>query len=292
MKRASIFLIALLIASAAEAQKQPIEADYCIYRIPASALKRVPVFLQATADSTQRVVLPGADLFAQSVAFKIREMLGAHDSQLAEADSAVAWTRLWGEVNVTLHREGKPTWTVPEWSARADTIPRSSISLLVRAIKGVIEDGELVPYPEGATADSISFSLSLVNPTVTEKGKVLPVVARQPIPVFSIALAWERSAEMITSPRIDYPTFSRSIGSAGGVRLAYTVNRSGRAEPETIKEMWPAGVERPQGDLLRSYEQFLRAVKRGLPSATFAPAMIGGCTVKQVVQQYFEFKFR
>ncbi len=261
-----------------------------MYRIPRSFFKRVPVFLQATSDTANRVALPSADLFAQSVAFKIRDMLGTKGSQLAEADSAVDWSRLWGEVIVSLQRDGKPTWAVPEWSSRADTIPRSSISLLIRAIQGVVADGEMVPYPEGVSADSVSFSLSLVNPTVTEKGTILPVEARQPVAVFSIAMAPEKSVQVIESPHISYPEYSRSIGSIGGVRLTYVVDKSGRVEPESIKEVWPAGVARPTGQLLLAYEAFLRAVKRGLPSAKFAPAMIGSCPVKQVVQHFIEFK--
>jgi len=284
--------LVLLIAGAAPAlaQKQPYETDSCIYRIPASSLKRVPVFLQATADSTMKAVLPSADLFAQSVAFRIREILGARDAHLVEADSVVAWNRLWGEANVTLHKGGKPTWSVPEWSMRADTIPRSSIALLLNAISQVVDEGEMVSYPEGVDADSIPFSLSLVNPTVTEKGAILPVEARQPIAVFSIATAPERSVRVIESPHVQYPEYSRWLRSIGGVRMTYVVNKTGRVEPATIKEMWPIGLERPTGQLLLAYEAFLRAVKRGIPSARFSPAMIGSCPVNQVVQQFFEFK--
>jgi hypothetical protein len=290
MNRVLCCCLLLFVATNAESQKQPVELDSCIHRIPSSSLKRVPVFLQATADSAERLVLPSADFLAQDVAFKIREVLGATGPQLAEGDSAVDWSRLWGEVIVTLHRDAKPTWKVPDWSMRADTIARSSISLLVRAIKAVVDEGELIPYPDGVPGDSISFSLSLVNPTVTEKGKILPVVARQPIPVFSIAIAWERSAEVIKPPPVSYPEYSRSIRAIGGVRLTYVVNKSGRVEPETIKEAWPAGVAKPQGQLLLAYEAFLRAVQRGVPSAKFSPAMVGGCPVRQVVQQYFDFR--
>jgi len=285
-----MLMLLLVLPVSTEAQKQPIEADSCLYRIPRSSLKRVPVFLQATADSVNKAVLPSADLFAQSVAFKIREILGTKGSQLAEADSVVDWSRLWGEVIVNLRRSAQPTWSVPEWSARADTIPRSSISLLIRAIKGVVEDGEMIPYPQGISADSISFSLSLVNPIVTDKGKILPVDARQPVAVFSIAMAPEKSVQVIEAPKISYPEFSSSIRSIGGVRVTYVVNKSGRVEPETLKEVWPSGIDKPTGQLLRAYEAFLRAVKHGLPSAKFAPATIGGCPVKQVVQQFVEFK--
>ena len=77
MNRVFRGVLLLFAATRLEAQKQPMIVDSCIYRIPAKSLTRVPVFLQATADSSVKVVLPGADLFAQSVAFQIRDMLGA-----------------------------------------------------------------------------------------------------------------------------------------------------------------------------------------------------------------------
>ena len=110
MNRVLCCCLLLFVATNAESQKQPVELDSCIHRIPSSSLKRVPVFLQATADSAERLVLPSADFLAQDVAFKIREVLGATGPQLAEGDSAVDWSRLWGEVIVTLHRDAKPTW--------------------------------------------------------------------------------------------------------------------------------------------------------------------------------------
>ena len=292
MKRVFFSLVLLLLAGRSHAQNQPIEEDSCIDRIPASAFKRVPVFLQATADSAQRAVLPGAELFGQSVAFKIREMLGTREPQMAEGDSVVRWTRLSGSILVTLHRGAGLTWSAQEWSVPADTIQRSSMSLLYRAVEAVLNDGEFIQYPDAVDADSVFFSLSLVNPTVTEQGKMVPVVARHPIPIFSLAIPWEKPIRVIKNPRVEYPTFSQSIGSVGGVRVEYYVDKSGRAEPQTMKEVWPAGIPKPTGDLLTAYTEFLRAVKRGLPSARFSPAIVGGCPVKKVVDHFFEFKFR
>ena len=290
MKLALAFLITLLPAVPVEAQKQPIEPDSCLYRIPANAFKRVPVFLEATADSASRAILPGADLFAQSVAFRLRALLGGSESKLAEADSTIDWSRLWGEVVVTLHKDGAPTWAIPEWSSRDSDHPRSALRFLRNAIQDVVASGETVSFPDGFSGDSITFGLSLVHPRVMKDLKVIPVKGRQPVPVFTMAVAWEKSVELTKFPHIVYPEVSRSLGAIGNVQISFAVNKQGRADMETVKEVWPATLRRPTGELRNAYDAFLRAVIRGLPSARFSPAVIGGCVMNQKVVQTFDFK--
>jgi hypothetical protein len=284
----ALFLL-FISGSRAAAQKQPVEPDACVSKIPASEFKRVPVFLEATADAQSRGILPSADFFAQSVAFKLRELTGGSESQLAEADSLINW-RIWGEVLVTVHRDGPLSLRVPEWSVGADALRGSSLKLLKRAVESVIASGESIALPPGSWSDSVTFGLSLVNPRVTKERKIIPVKARQAIPVFTIPVAWEKSVELTRNPNIVYPEFSRLLRSIGMVRLAFAVDKDGRVDPASIRELWPVGVERPTGDLGKSYEAFRRNVIRDLPTARFSPAVIGGCVVKQIVHQEFEFK--
>jgi len=291
MKRLLMVLIFSLPALPAAAQKQPIEVDSCLYRIPASAFKRVPVFLEATADSASRAILPGADLFAQSVAFKVREFVGGSESKLTEADTVIDWSRMWGEVIVTVHRDRPLAWRAPEWSSRADTLPRSAVRMVKRAIEAVVAGGEGVTLPEGVSGDSLTFGLSLVYPRVTKEGQVIPIKARQPVPVFTMAVAWEKSVEVTRNPRIVYPEISRSMGAIGNVRLAFAVTRQGEADMTTVKELWPPALKRPTGELRNAYDAFLRSVIRALPTAKFSPAVIGGCVMNQMVEQTFSFKF-
>jgi hypothetical protein len=290
MKRAFILALSVGLASPAAAQKQPIAPDSCLYTIASNAFKRVPVFLEATQqDGASRAILPSADFFTQSVAFRIRELLGVGNSKLAEADSVVDWKTLWGEVVVTVRRDAAPTWSVKEWSGRADTSRHSSLRILQNALKGVIGSGEFVAIPDGI-GDSASFGMSFVNPRVTKEGKLIPVKARQAVPVFSLLVPWDKSVELTKSPNIHYPEIARSLRGIGAVRLAFMVDKSGRADIETVKEVWPADKTRPKGEALLAYEAFLRAVKRDLPSARFSPAIIGGCVMNQMVQQTFEFE--
>ena len=288
MKRAIVFLL-MLTASSAAAQKQPIAADSCFASIPASAFKRVPVFLEATQqDSASRAILPNADFFTQAVAFRIRELLGAKDSKLVEADSAINWGTLWGEVVVTVKKDAPIAWSVQAWSGRADSSERSSLRVLKRAIADVVTNGESVILPDGM-GDSASFGMSFVHPRVTKEGKIIPVNARQAIPVFTLLVPWDKSVELTKFPSIAYPEISRSFGAIGSVRLAFLVDKSGRPDAENAKEVWPQDKPRLTGQTLRAYEAFVRAVKRDLPTARFSPAVIGGCVVNQMVEQSFNF---
>jgi hypothetical protein len=99
----------------------------------------VPVFLEATQhDSASRAILPNADFFTQAVACRIRELLGAKDSKLVEADSAINWGTLWGEVVVTVKKDAPLRWNVKAWSGRADSTERSSLRVLKKAIADVV----------------------------------------------------------------------------------------------------------------------------------------------------------
>ena len=290
LKHAPVLLLCALYAVPAGAQKQPIEIDSCLYRIPATAFKRVPVFLEATADPASRAILPGADLFTQSVAFKLRELVGGDETRLAEADSSIWWASLWGEVTVTVDRRAPLTWRVAEWSAGADTLPRSALAALRKAIEAVAASGESIPLPEGKET-SWTFGMSLTNPLVTKQGKLIPVKGRQPVPVFTLLVPWEQPVEMIRLPQLEYSEFAKRLGATGSVRLSFTVDKSGRADPESVKEIFLAGEKRPVGEDRVYADSFIRAVKRALPSAKFAPANIGGCALNQVVQQVFDFRW-
>jgi hypothetical protein len=196
---------------------------------------------------------------------------------------------LWGEVVVTVKKDAPPTWSVKAWSGRADSSERSSLRILRRAIADVIANGESVMLPDGI-GDSATFGMSFVNPRVTKEGKIIPVKVRQPVPVFSLLVPWDKAVELTRFPDIKYPEISRSFGAIGSVRLAFLVDKAGRPDAENAKEIWPPDKPRLTGRTLLAYEAFLRAVKRDLPSGRFSPAVIGGCVVDQMVEQTFEFK--
>jgi len=280
----------LLIAPAAAAQHAPISVNECVRSIKPSELKRVAVFLQATpSDSASKVILPGADLFTQTAAIRIRELLGGSDSKLPAGDSAVSWYSLFGELDVTVKPDGSFTWRTAEWGASADSIERSSLVLLSRVLSDLKGMNESVQWPDGVKRDSIVFNMSLITPGITKDRVVVPVTARQPIPAFTIGMPWESPVDYKDGPHIKYPSNARSIGAIGGVRLEFVVKADGKVDMKSVKEKWQPNERRPTPDERELYVQFLQAVKDGLRSATYKPAVIGGCAVDRLVQQFFSF---
>ena len=82
---------------------------------------------------------------------------------------------------------------------------------------------------------------------------------------------------------------ARANPEINSVRLAFTVNQLGRAVVESVQELWPGDTPLPFGPQRMAYDALTRAVKAGLTSARYAPAMIGGCRVDRVVTQRFDF---
>src|SRR2546423_4621692 len=88
----------------------------------------------------------------------------------------------------------------------------------------------------------------------------------------------EKPAEMLQdSPKPKSPSVLESSGIAGEVQAQFVVNSSGKADMDSFKV------------LKSTNELFTQAVKNVLPRMKISPAMIGGKTVNQLVQQSFQF---
>lgn len=282
----------MLHASAVMAQDFLTLSDSCVNNIPASARSRVPVFIEASAPVDPLGLLPQADFFTQAVGVRIRELLGGQGPDLPEADSVLAWNLLWGQLTVTAHQNQKPTWSMRSKSNGVDSLPHSALGLLRRAVEDVVASGETIMMPENASPDSMDFGLSFLAPTVDRSGKTIPLKARQPIPVFTIAVAWTRPVEVKRNPVIDYPSPIGLKKYVGTVKLGYVVDPTGRVDASTIEDLWPPGVAQPSPDILRAYNGFVAAARNGLATARFSPASIGGCVVSQRVLHSFQFEIR
>ena len=279
----------LLITTPVFAQQQPITPDACLDRLPENVFKRVPVFLDVSGELYSDSALPGIDLFAQSVGFKIREMLGSSDgSALPEADSVVDWKKVWGAVSVTVPRDGPIMWDVPMWSFGADTSTKSSLGIVVRALKAVVDAGEQVAFPDGYKYDRIVFSLSLMHPRVSKDGRIVPLQIRQPLPVFSLKVPWSTSARMDAFPRIDLSEIHGNL-SGTSVTLAFAIDKSGKVDQESVQEFTPPRWRIPPGVDSNSYNAYVRALKRDLHTGRFTAAVVGGCTVRTTTLQRFDY---
>jgi len=88
----------------------------------------------------------------------------------------------------------------------------------------------------------------------------------------------DKPVTLRTSVNPRYPTALKSTGVSGEVWVQFVVDETGRVEMGTFKSLKSSGSE------------FTAAVKESLPTWRFDPATRQGRTVKQVVQQAFEFK--
>ena len=88
----------------------------------------------------------------------------------------------------------------------------------------------------------------------------------------------ERPAAMLDeSPKPKYPAVLESSGIAGEVQAQFVVLETGKADMDSFKV------------LKSTNELFTQAVKNVLPRMRFSPAQIGGKSVRQLVQQSFQF---
>lgn len=273
-------------------------APDCLGAIPASALTRVPVYLEASTDSASRRILPVADTLTLLVARVMTASFGP-GAPLPDAAGFVHWRQLDGGVQVTVHRDGRFTLSLPHPTGedsvsgmRPDTAFNEARNLIMQALMVVRDAGVAVSWPAGASGDSLRFHVAYVRPSVAHDGTVQPLEARFAVPVFTVPVPWEREVAVQRMPTPRYPETSRSRGSEATIILRFVVDSTGRAKPGTARDQWPEGRPRPRGELAQFYRLFVRSAVESLADAQFVPALIGGCAVDQVAEMPFVFGLR
>src|SRR5512133_80990 len=228
----------------------------CFDRIPRAAYTRVAVYgVTATSDSTlspraRHQLLGAADALLQSVAERVRATLrGEHASAVDSlpfgertlGDSLHVWRGVGGALELTAHRDGQVSWSIPP-SAQGDT---TAVSLLARTLESMRSSGDaMVAWasdPSVLTPEFAHFEFSLVWTTVDSAGRSQqPALDRRAEPLFSMLTPWFEavSAKKLASP--DYPDAALSDGFAGTVIMQFVVNTAGRAESRTAHDLWPA----------------------------------------------------
>lgn len=279
---------------ASAAQVPATDEEKCLAGIPAAALTRVPVYLEATPATSSRPLLPVADTIASVAARLIRASFAAGDT-LPHGDELLNWQQLDGGLVVALHRNGRFSWSPTPADrntvvrAAPDTTTNPARILLAQALSVVRDAGVHAGWPPDSIGDSLLFRLAYVRASVTQRGTVEPPKARAAFPVFALPVPRERQVSVRRKPDVHYPATSRSERAEGTVILRFVVDTAGHVQQHTVEELW--GTDRPRltGNLGQLYGEFLQAAIRGLQAARFVPAMIGGCVVSQIAQMPFEF---
>lgn len=284
-------LAASLGTTAVDAQLDVTPASECLAKLPPSAFTRVTIHLAADpVDSVSRAVVSTVDLLTQSVATRIREMVGANGPVIPAGDSALRWNEL-GAVLIVVHADGRYTW--PERDTATSRRPARAGELLLRRALAATRGAEgIVFVPEGALSDSARFALSFREPLVSPAGEMHQPPMRVGFPVFTLPIPWTKPAEAIRPLQVKYPAAPRNVAAEGRLTLQFIVDTTGRVVASSIEDVWPAGRPRYTGALGVYYDDFVKAATKAVVNARFTPTEVGGCRMQHMVQQPFAFKLR
>lgn len=275
------------VVLAAQADNTPTQQSACVRAIPPDSMQRVVVYLSADADDdATRALLPNVGVLAQTVAERMRTLLGANVEQLPNGEPTAAWWNAEASIRITAHRDRRLIWSID-----SATRPTATLKLLARALRDVQDEGDAVFVWPDTTRDSLVFHLALHKPSIDRVGHarlLMPLV--NAIPAFSIAEPWEDFAHMTRRPHVEYPDWVLADHVEGHVIMQFVVDSTGRAEPGTIHDVWPADRPRLTGQMGGYYDALVARLRDALPNARFEPARIGGCPVPQMVQMPFDFK--
>ena len=112
------------------------------------------------------------------------------------------------------------------------------------------------------------------------------------IPLWSVAVPFEEDVKQKVEPHIRYPDSPKSVSASAVVIMQFIVDTTGRVDPSSISDIWPADRPRLTGELGEYYRDFVIAVRAGLSSARYVPARVGGCPLRKMVTQPFHFGMR
>ncbi|MGI8548140.1 MAG: energy transducer TonB [Gemmatimonadaceae bacterium] len=256
-------------------------------------MNRVVVYAAPVlTDSLLRPFLPSADNFTQLVVERVWLLLKAQPNVLPHGEPAVTWRGLTGVI-VTAFRDGKINVrsALRSDSAVAPRRPNGA-ALLSKAINTLRDEGEVVAWPEGVPVDSFSFSIDLISPVIDSSGKTSMPLVRIAVPLFSVAAPWEESVRVVRAGKPSYPNENQRDGASGYAVMQFVVDTTGRPDMSTVRDVWPPTKPRLTGSLRDYYVAFVNAARRGIEMTRFQPARIGGCAMRQLLQEPFSFDIR
>ena len=270
----------------------------CLEALPPSAYRRTAVYLVAdhAGEPFPRIPEPAqlaVRLATESIAWRARALLGAPDGLLPAPDTVVNWRNVGRHLHLVGHRDGRITWSYP-WDTPGhrpvrDTVGEVTLALLGRAVDSALARNERFPWPDGVEADSIPFLIRLDYPDIDENGKLQPMRGQHAAVLLEIRAPTTTPVSPRKMGRIHYPERSRQGGVTANLVLQFVVDSTGLPVAPSIRDLWPDDKPRPKGFMLQHYHAFLVAVKRGLANSEYNPARVGGCAVRQLVQQPFTF---
>jgi hypothetical protein len=277
-----------------ESEAAPPYGDYllgkptgCLADIPSASMHRVPVFLSASVmRSSDSAFSLQADLLAQDVAAVLRSQLGGSDSAISVQDYRLPWFSVPTTIVIAARKNG-------EMSAHQFVIGGDSTAtlLLLHAFNTArAHGGATMAWPDDFANDTVFVRLRLWPNYVSATTKREASVGRYSFPAFSLTEPEEGPALPLpnaTKPK--YPVGNELVRYSGTVLMQFTVDTTGRAEPATIRDLWPDGKPRLEGREAHIYGAFVSSVATWLATVRFQPSHLGSCARRQMVQWPFQF---
>jgi hypothetical protein len=254
-------------------------------------MHRVPIYLQASvAEHGDTALRLQADLMAQDVADEFRKLVGAAGGDVPMADTNFVWYTVPTELVVIAHRNGNATAR-----ARRSGGDSAASALLIHAFDAARAHGAArVIWPARLAADSLLIRLTLWpayvgaqpnNVVQSESGmKFATFFLNEPERTPAVPLPDQRP------PR--YPSNNLFERFEGYVVMQFVVDSTGRTDPNTIRDLWPAGKARLLGEARTAYDEFLQSLRIWDTNLRFDPARLGSCAVREQVRQPLVFKLR
>lgn len=185
---------------------------------------------------------------------------------------AVSVPNIATELDAWLHRDGRvtaATLTRPSALPRVDTV-------LLRSVESLVKDDTLATFAARLSKDSIGIQLATSLVFDAHRQSVRLPLHTQQLPPF------EETPVTVVPGTVgpEYPEELRRNRVTGRVLFAFWVDSRGRPEVSTFRV------------IRSSHPKFSDAVVRAVQTMRFNPATIGGCGVRQLVEQPFDFHLR
>jgi hypothetical protein len=258
---------------------------WCQAAIPDSLLtKRDTVYLHALVlAGASRQMLPEADVLAQRVAAQLRELLGGRADSLPTGEPEIGWRNdIGGNVALVVQRDGRAAWHELRPPSHSDTL---AVHALGRAVAATVAGGEMVSWGRESALDSVALRLGFdthQEPNYQQRVGLGFAVFAQREPQVT-------RPELASRPSVEYPAWLLQAGVMGHLLMQAIIDTLGRAEPASVRDLWPEQYPRFEGREEEEYQAFVASARQTLLSARFKPGRLGPCLVRVRVQIPFNF---
>jgi hypothetical protein len=200
---------------------------------------------------------------------------------MPNVDGKLTWYSVPTQIVVIVHADGSERWRVK--GAQGDL---TAARLLGTALDSAIAHGNArIVWPDGIKADSLMVRLSLAAKyQVTNPARSHFIDSDKKFAVFTLTEPDLTPAVVKPGePPPKYPSFNERHRVEGTLLMQMVVDSTGRAEPSSVHDVWPANKPRLDGYEAEYYNWFVESVTHWSKQLHFEPLRLAGCAARQLV---------